>query len=62
MTPLTQTELNTTLGGGFEWGEFLSTLSWVLGAGCATTGHLGVCGAALVVGRVNSFNFLGADE
>jgi hypothetical protein len=62
MTPISETELITTWGGSFEWGEFLSTLGWVLGAGCAATGHLGVCGAALVIGGVNSFDLAGVDQ
>jgi hypothetical protein len=60
MTTLTQAELNTTLGGdlGFDVGEFLGSLGWVLGAGCAASaGHPAVCGAALVVGGVNVFFF-----
>jgi hypothetical protein len=57
MTPLTDIELNTTLGGSFEWGEFLVTLTWVLGAGCAATGHPAICGGFLVVGGTNNFFF-----
>jgi hypothetical protein len=60
MTPLTQIELNTTLGGNlaFDRSEFFGSLGWVLAAGCAASaGNPAVCGAALVVGGINVFFF-----
>jgi hypothetical protein len=58
MTPLTQIELNAMSGGelaqAWDWGEFVGTIGWVLGAGCGATGHPAVCGSAIAV---NGFSF-----
>lgn len=56
MTPLTQIELNTTSGGDWDWGEFLGTVGWFMGAGCGVTGgNPAVCGAAIAVNGFNLF-------
>lgn len=55
MKALTDVELNSILGGDdFEWDDFFGTLGWVLGASCAVTLNLAVCGAAIVVGGINA--------
>ena len=43
-------ELVETVGGEWDWGDFLSGATWALGAGCGASGHPVLCFGAIITG------------